>query len=81
MYTPLHCRDIEKIHAAIGDNVAIVIQWLTTFFASYVVGFIRDWRLALVLLGVTPILAVVAAIFAKVRGKGTLGRRRGGERF
>ena len=55
-----------KIYASIGDNMAILIQWLSTFFAAYVVGFIREWRLALVLVGLTPLLGMASGIFSKV---------------
>ena len=58
--------DLDKIHVGIGDNVAILIQWVTTFFAAIVVGLIREWRLALVLLGITPFLAIAATLFSKV---------------
>ena len=50
----------------IGDKIGILIQWLTTFFGGIIVGFISEWRLALLILGVTPILAVVAGAISKV---------------
>ena len=60
------CSDLEKIYKGIGDNLALLIQWTSTFFAAIGVGLFRDWRLALVLLGVTPLLALSGGIFAKV---------------
>lgn len=58
--------DIDKIHAGIGDKFAILIQWLATFLAGFVIGFVREWRMTLFLIAVTPFLAVVTAIFSKV---------------
>ena len=59
--------DIDKIHDGIGDKLAILVQWVVTFFAGFVIGFVRDWRLSLFLLfAVTPPLAIVAGIFSKV---------------
>ncbi len=61
------CSDLEKIYKGIGDNLALLIQWTSTFFAAFGVGLFRDWRLALVLLGVTPFMALSGGVFAKVR--------------
>lgn len=58
--------DIDKIHAGIGDKFAILIQWIATFFAGFVIGFVREWRMTLFLIAVTPFLAIVTAIFSKV---------------
>ena len=58
--------DIEKIHDGIGDKVALFIQWIATFFGGYAVGFSKDWRLTLILLGFTPFLAICGAAFSVV---------------
>ena len=56
-----------KIHDGIGDKLAIFIQWVTTFFAGFTVGFSREWRLTLVIFGLTPFLAISGAFMTKVR--------------
>ena len=61
-------RGVSAIYRGIGDNVANVMQWMSTFLVAFIVGFIRDWRLTLVLIGVTPLLFVSAVLFAKVSG-------------
>ena len=61
-----HSSDVNKIHAGIGDTLAILIQWITTFIAGFVVGFIVEWRLTLLLLPVAPFLAASGAIFSVV---------------
>ena len=58
--------DIEKIHDGIGDKAALFIQWIATFFGGFIVGFIRDWRLTLVLVAFTPFLALSGAFFSVV---------------
>jgi len=58
--------DINKIHAGIGDKLAIFIQWITTFIAGFVIGFVRDWRLTLLLLGFTPFMAIAGAVLGKL---------------
>lgn len=59
--------DIDKIHDGIGDKIALLIQWISTFFGGFVVGFVREWRLTLLLLAFTPFLALGGAVMAKVR--------------
>lgn len=59
--------DIDKIHDGIGDKIALLIQWVATFFGGFIVGFVEDWRLTLLLLAFTPFLAMGGAIMAKVR--------------
>ena len=65
MYT--HFSDIDKIHDGIGDKIALLIQWIATFFGGFIVGFVREWRLTLLLLVFAPFLALGGAIMAKVR--------------
>ena len=61
------CSDIEKIHDGIGDKVALFIQWISTFFGGFIIGFIKDWRLTLVLIVFTPFLVLCGAAFSVVR--------------
>ncbi len=64
---PSTCSDISKIHSGIGDRLALLIQWVTVFVGGFVVGFIKDYRLTLVLIAFVPFLAVAAGLFSKVR--------------
>uniref|UniRef100_A0A1X7TB27 ABC transmembrane type-1 domain-containing protein n=1 Tax=Amphimedon queenslandica TaxID=400682 RepID=A0A1X7TB27_AMPQE len=58
--------DVDKIHDGIGDKLTILVQWVTTFFAGFVIGFIRGWELTLVLIAITPFMVMGAAVFSKV---------------
>lgn len=58
--------DVYKIQEGIGDKVGLLIQAYTTFIASFVIGFIQGWKLTLVILAVSPLLGVSAAIFGKM---------------
>ena len=58
--------DVDKIRDGIGDKLALLVQWIATFFAGFAVAFISDWRLTLFMLGITPVIAVVAGVFSKV---------------
>ncbi|NXX42987.1 MDR1 protein, partial [Tricholaema leucomelas] len=58
--------DVSKINEGIGDKIGLFFQSLTTFIAGFVVGLIRGWKLTLVILAVSPVLGLSAAIWAKV---------------
>lgn len=67
MYTPiLSCSDIEKIHDGIGEKLSLFITTIASFFAGFIIGFVRDYRITLVLLGFAPLLAISGAFIAKV---------------
>ena len=57
---------MEKINNAIGDNIGILVQWNATFMAAIVVGMVREYRLALLLLAVIPFMALSGYIIGKV---------------
>ena len=59
--------DIDKIFSGMGDKVGSFIQWTTTFLGGLIVGLIQEWRLALVILAVTPLVAAVAGAMSKVK--------------
>jgi ABC-type multidrug transport system fused ATPase/permease subunit len=57
---------VEKISAAIGDNISMLIQWNSTFLAAFVVGMVREYRLALLLLAIIPFMALAGYTIGKV---------------
>uniref|UniRef100_A0A2K6GQZ3 P-type phospholipid transporter n=1 Tax=Propithecus coquereli TaxID=379532 RepID=A0A2K6GQZ3_PROCO len=58
--------DISKISEGIGDKVGMFFQAVATFFSGFIVGFIRGWKLTLVIMAISPILGLSAAIWAKI---------------
>lgn len=58
--------DVYKIQEGIGDKVGMLIQAFTTFITSFIIGFTQGWKLTLVILAVSPALAISAALFSKV---------------
>ncbi|MBN3305635.1 MDR1 protein, partial [Amia calva] len=58
--------DIHKINEGIGDKLAMLIQSLSMFVAGFVVGFATGWKLTLVILAISPLLGISAALFSKV---------------
>ncbi|XP_028607313.2 ATP-dependent translocase ABCB1 isoform X1 [Podarcis muralis] len=58
--------DVSKINEGIGDKMSMLIQGVATFLTGFIVGFAKGWKLTLVILAVSPVLGLSAAIWAKV---------------
>ena len=62
--------DINNVQNGMGDKVATFIHFFVTFLAGYVIGFIKGWKLTLIILSLTPLLAVSATILIVVSNVG-----------
>ncbi|XP_074659659.1 ATP-dependent translocase ABCB1-like [Tubulanus polymorphus] len=58
-------EDIHTIHNGIGDKVATYLQWTTGFVAGFLVGFVKGWKLTLVILSTTPLIALGGALMGR----------------
>ncbi|XP_043444692.1 ATP-dependent translocase ABCB1 isoform X3 [Prionailurus viverrinus] len=58
--------DVSKINEGIGDKIGMFFQSMATFFIGFIVGFTRGWKLTLVILAISPVLGLSAAIWAKI---------------
>lgn len=58
--------DISKINNGIGDKIGVFFQLLATFIIGFISAFSRGWKLALVVMTVSPILGLSVAVWAKV---------------
>lgn len=65
-YVFLIFSDISKIHDGIGDKVGAFFQWMSAFVIGFIVGFINGWKLTLVILAISPLLAGAAFVMTKV---------------
>ncbi|XP_065254511.1 ATP-dependent translocase ABCB1-like [Emys orbicularis] len=54
--------DINTIQEGIGDKICISVQFFATFLTGIVIGFVYGWKLTLVILSVSPLLAAAAAV-------------------
>lgn len=59
-------EDINIIHDGIGDKIALLVQVLATFFGGIVIGFIYGWKLTLVILATSPLIAISLALLTKL---------------
>eukprot|EP01105_Mastigella_eilhardi_P025094 TRINITY_DN6715_c0_g1_i1.p1 TRINITY_DN6715_c0_g1~~TRINITY_DN6715_c0_g1_i1.p1 ORF type:complete len:1371 (-),score=342.00 TRINITY_DN6715_c0_g1_i1:38-3583(-) len=55
-------NDITKIQEAIGDKVGAGISTIGTLVASWIVGLAKGWKMALVVMSVTPSIVVVVLL-------------------
>ncbi|XP_069068459.1 ATP-dependent translocase ABCB1-like [Pleurodeles waltl] len=60
--------DINTIRDGLGDKFSMFAQYLSTFVAGMVIGFVYGWKLTLVILSVCPLLAASAAVWSKLLG-------------
>ncbi|KAM6202297.1 ATP-dependent translocase ABCB1 [Rhynchocyon petersi] len=58
--------DVSKINEGIGDKIGIFFQSIAAFCTGFIVGFTRGWELTLVILAISPVLGLSAAIWAKI---------------
>ncbi|XP_014749850.1 PREDICTED: ATP-binding cassette sub-family B member 5 isoform X2 [Sturnus vulgaris] len=56
--------DINSIREGIGDKISIFLQFFSTFVSGLIIGLIYGWKLALVVLSVSPLLAASAAFWS-----------------
>ncbi|NWV27208.1 MDR1 protein, partial [Origma solitaria] len=56
--------DINTIREGMGDKISIFLQFFSTFVSGVIIGFIYGWKLTLVVLSVSPLLAGSAAIWS-----------------
>ncbi|XP_007539369.2 bile salt export pump isoform X2 [Erinaceus europaeus] len=54
--------DINKVNDAIADQMAVFIQRMTTSLCGFLLGFFQGWKLTLVIISVSPLIGVGAAI-------------------
>ncbi|XP_075128118.1 ATP-dependent translocase ABCB1-like [Leptodactylus fuscus] len=57
---------VSKISEGLGDKIAMFFQYAATFLAGFTVGFYRGWRLTLVILAVSPLMVLSAALWSKI---------------
>ncbi|XP_069769956.1 ATP-dependent translocase ABCB1-like isoform X2 [Narcine bancroftii] len=58
--------DINKINEGIGDKIGLLFQYLATFVGGIIVGFAKGWKLTLVILAASPLLALSAVLWSKL---------------
>jgi len=58
--------DVNKIREGIGDKIANTLQYLACFISGIIMGIAYGWKLALVILAISPLLVIGGAIMTYV---------------
>ncbi|CAC5425120.1 ABCB1 [Mytilus coruscus] len=58
-------EDMHVILDGIGDKMATMIQWVTTFIVAFIIAFISEWKLSLASVAFCPVLVVVVAFMTR----------------
>ncbi|XP_053322474.1 ATP-dependent translocase ABCB1 [Spea bombifrons] len=58
--------DVAKVNEGIGDKISMLLQSLSTFLTGFVIGFVKGWKLTLVILAISPVMGLSAAIWSKI---------------
>ncbi|XP_031432823.1 ATP-dependent translocase ABCB1 [Clupea harengus] len=58
--------DINTINDGLGDKICVFVQFFCTFLSGFIIGLIFGWKLTLVILAVSPLLAGSAAVWSKI---------------
>uniref|UniRef100_A0A914UNP2 Uncharacterized protein n=1 Tax=Plectus sambesii TaxID=2011161 RepID=A0A914UNP2_9BILA len=62
-----HLSDaMERIKEGVGDKFGLLIQYVAQFFAGFIIAFIYSWKLTLVMLSLTPLMALSGGFMGKM---------------
>ncbi|CAL9160332.1 unnamed protein product [Musa hybrid cultivar] len=64
--------DAHNVRSAIGDRISVIVQNTSLMLVAFTAGFVLEWRLALVLIAVFPVV-VAATVLQKMFMKGFSG--------
>ncbi|CAG2221419.1 ABCB1 [Mytilus edulis] len=56
--------DLERVREGIGDKLSLLIQFVAQFFAGFAIGFYKSWNMTLVMMSLTPLLAILGGYFS-----------------
>ncbi|XP_063158096.1 ATP-binding cassette sub-family B member 5 [Candoia aspera] len=59
-------EDINTIHKGIGDQFSIIIQHFSTLLTGIIIGFVYGWKLTLVILSISPLIAASGATWSYI---------------
>lgn len=64
----IHFSDLTQIQTGIGDKLGAIIQAFSTLFGGVIVAFVLGWKLAFVMLALSPAIMITGALTGKVMG-------------
>jgi ATP-binding cassette subfamily B (MDR/TAP) protein 1 len=59
------CSDAAYVRGAVGDTIGLMLQNVLCLAFGYLIAFIFNWRMALVVTGILPLLISSSIIYHK----------------
>lgn len=69
-------KDVDLIKNGIGQKFGMILYSLAMFVSGFCVAFYKGWDLALVMLGIAPIMLIGMGCFGAIQEKGTIAATR-----
>lgn len=63
--------DVNLIQTGIGEKVTTAVQMTTTLVAGFIIALIHGWKLTLIILAISPLLALGGVMFGKLAAEST----------
>ena len=60
------CRDLNKVNDGIGQKIGMFIMSITLVLVGFILGFVYGWKLTLVIIAISPLIAIAGGIMGKV---------------
>ncbi|CAN6546199.1 unnamed protein product [Malus baccata var. baccata] len=57
--------DASVIKSLVGDALALIVQNIATIMAGFIIGFTANWKLALIVLAISPVMILQGTLQAK----------------
>ncbi|CAF4259566.1 unnamed protein product, partial [Rotaria sp. Silwood2] len=67
--TTLMSDGICKINDGIGEKFGSYLQYLSSFITGLIIGFVNGWKLTLVILSMSPLLAISGVLYSKISAR------------
>ena len=59
-------RDLNKVNDGIGQKIGMFIMSITLVLVGFILGFVYGWKLTLVIISISPLIAIAGGIMGKV---------------
>ena len=66
-------EDLNKMQDGIGEKVGMLIRFIVTGLGSFIIPYIQNWRISLVLTAIVPVMAIMGGVMGKIMAAASKG--------
>lgn len=66
-------EDLNKLQDGIGEKIGMLIRFIVTGLGSFVIPYIQNWQISLVLTAIVPVMAIMGGIMGKIMSSAAKG--------